>query len=176
MIDRNKYESLADALASVDDLEAVKRALIKEATVREVMRESGEDRKTVTDMIDAMGSMGQEAVLDLTEGEPTTLAEALSRYLEALDASPNDVETVPLTQVTDALSALLAYPWPDSPAPADAVLTLDSPDDETLIISVGGVEVATVNHDEHGWAGMDAARTVAEGVHRALLAALRAKP
>lgn len=112
MIDRNKYESLADALASVDDLEAVKRALVREAVIREVMRESGEDRKTVTDMIDAMGSMGQEAVLDLTEGEPTTLADALSRYLEELDRSD---DVVPRSRVGDDLSALLAYPWPGVP-------------------------------------------------------------
>lgn len=110
MIDRNKYESLVDALASVDDLEAVKRALIKEATVREVMRESGEDRKTVTDMIDAMGSMGQEAVLDLTEGEPTTLADALQRYVDILETGDPDPE-----RIAGELSALLAYPWPGVP-------------------------------------------------------------
>lgn len=115
MIDRNKYESLADALASVDDLEAVKRALIKEATVREVMRESGEDRKTVTDMIDAMGSMGQEAVLDLTEGEPTTLAEALDRYVATLEQAAAEDETLKAGDVCGALTALLAYPWPGVP-------------------------------------------------------------
>jgi hypothetical protein len=102
---------LADVLASIDDLELVQvlDQMIREATVREVMRESGEDRKTVTDMIDAMGSMGQEAVLVLTEGEPTTLADALSRYLEELGRSDG---MVPRSRVGDDLSALLAYPWP----------------------------------------------------------------
>ena len=158
------------------DLEAAKRALIRETVIREAMTETGEDRRTVTDMIDAMASMGQEAVLELTEGQPTTLADALQRYVDQLPEAVTTMTGEVSDRIAGDLSALLAYPWPDGPAPADAVLKLDSPDDETLIISVGGVEVTTVNHDEHGWAGMDAARTVAEGVHRALLAALRSNP
>lgn len=110
MIDRNRYESLADAMASVDDLGKVRDALIREETIRHVMRESGEDRKTVTDMIDAMDSMDQEAVLDLTEGEPTTLADALARYVEALEASDPDPE-----RIAGELHALLSYPWPGVP-------------------------------------------------------------
>lgn len=100
---------LADVLAGADDLEEIKRALIRETTIRHAMAETGEDRKTVADMIDAMDSMSQEAVLDLTEGEPTTLADALSRYLEELGRSDG---VVPRSRVGDDLSALLAYPWP----------------------------------------------------------------
>lgn len=110
MIDRNRYESLADALASVDDLEKVKTAMIREETIRSVMAETREDRKTITDMIDAMDSMGQEAVLELTEGEPTTLADALQRYVEILDSGDPDPE-----RIAGELNALLAYPWPGVP-------------------------------------------------------------
>lgn len=81
--------TLAEALGREDDLEAVKRAVIREAVIRSTMVKFDEDRATVTDMIDAMGSMGQEAVLDLTEGEPTTLADALSRYVDALELEPS---------------------------------------------------------------------------------------
>lgn len=109
MIDRNRYESLADALASVDDLETVKRALIKEATIREVMRESGETRQVVTKMIDAMDSMGQEAVLDLTEGEPTTLEDALQRYVDELEKRD---ELQPRDRIVDELTTIVRYPYP----------------------------------------------------------------
>lgn len=111
MIDRNKYESLVDALADVDDLEAVKRALIREQVIRETMRNSGEDRKTITDMIEAMDSTDRETVLDLTEGEPTTLRDALDRLVDELNGY--EEETGDLRTVADQLSALLAYPWPD---------------------------------------------------------------
>lgn len=97
---------LADLFASMDDLEEVKTALIREQTVRDVMAESGEDRKTVTDMIDAMDSMDQEAVLELTEGEPTTLEDALSRLSE--DWHQNGVPD----GAEYHLDRLLTYPWP----------------------------------------------------------------
>jgi hypothetical protein len=116
MIDRNRYESLADALASVDDLEEVKAALIREATIREVMRETGEDRRTVTDMMDAMASMGQEAVLELTEGEPTTLADALQRYVDQLPEAVKTMTGEVSENIVADLSALLAYPWPGQTA------------------------------------------------------------
>ena len=153
---------------------AAKRALIQETTIRQVMAETGEDRKTVTDMMAAMGSMGQEAVLDLTEGEPTTLAEALQRYVDTLEQAAMAEETIRAEHVCDALSALLAYPWPDGRAPANAALGIRHADDETVIVTVGGVEIITANHDEHGWAGMELAQKTAEGVHRALLAVFQA--
>lgn len=103
---------LADVLAGADDLEEIKRALIRETTIRHAMAETGEDRKTVADMIDAMGSMSQEAVLELTEGEPTTLADALSRYVATLEQAAAEDETLGAWDVCGALSALLVYPWP----------------------------------------------------------------
>lgn len=41
-------------------------------------------------------------------------------------------------------------------------------DDETLVVSVGGVEVARATHDEHGWAGIDLAQKIALGIGREL--------
>lgn len=105
------YTGLDKWLASMGDLEEVKTALIRETAIRHAMAETGEDRKTVADMIDAMDSMDQEAILELTEGEPTTLADALSRYLEELDKAP-EKSKIGVDGVINHLSALLAYPWP----------------------------------------------------------------
>jgi hypothetical protein len=106
---------LADLFASMDDLEEVKRALIREASIRHAMGETGESREIVTEMIDSIESMGQEAVLELTEGEPTTLAEALQRYVDTLEQAASEDETIRADDVCGALSALLAYPWPGVP-------------------------------------------------------------
>ena len=73
------------------------------------MADAGVDRQTVTDMLDAMASMGQEAVLDLMDGEPTTLAAGLQRYVDELEKRD---ELQPRDRVVDDLSTLLAYPWP----------------------------------------------------------------
>jgi hypothetical protein len=161
---------IAHVMSEIEDLEEVKRAVVRETVIRGMMTETGESREIVAEMFDANNSMNQESVLELTEGEPTTLADALTRYVDVLEASDPDPE-----RIAGELTALLTYPWPDGPAPANAVLKVDGPDDETLIISVGGVEVATANHDEHGWSGMELAQRTAEGVHRAVLAAVRAE-
>lgn len=101
---------LRHVMSEIEDLEEAKRALVRETVIRDVMAQSGEDRQTVTDMIGAMESMDQEAVLDLTEGEPTTLADALSRYVDILETGDPDPE-----RIAGELSALLAYPWPGVP-------------------------------------------------------------
>ena len=47
-------------------------------------------------------------------------------------------------------------------------ITIVHPDDEHLNIEFNGEVVASANHDEHGWSGMDAvektARAIAEAV------------
>jgi nitrate reductase beta subunit len=101
-------DNLAELLEGAD-LAAVRAALIRETVIREVMRDSGEDRQTVTDMLDAMRSMGEEAVLDLMEGEPTTLHAAVQRYVDELRGRD---ELQPRDRVVDDLETLLAYPWP----------------------------------------------------------------
>jgi hypothetical protein len=41
------------------------------------------------------------------------------------------------------------------------------PDDEHLRIKVNGRTVATANHDEHGWSGMDAVEKTARAIAKA---------
>jgi hypothetical protein len=81
MIDRNRYANLAEALADVTDIGKVVRAVVRETAIREMMAETGESREAVTTVADAAVSMDEEAVLDLMDGEPTTLSRALARYV-----------------------------------------------------------------------------------------------
>ncbi|MEU0078626.1 hypothetical protein ABZY58_12070 [Micromonospora tulbaghiae] len=46
-------------------------------------------------------------------------------------------------------------------------VTIERPDDERIEVHVNGREVATANHDEHGWSGMDAVEKTALAVARA---------
>lgn len=101
--------TLAEALAGETDLESVQAALVRERIIRQVAEESGEPRQVVADMVDAMRSMGDEAVLDLMEGEPTTLHAGLQRYVEELAGRD---ELQPRDRIVDDLGTLLAYRWP----------------------------------------------------------------
>jgi CII-binding regulator of phage lambda lysogenization HflD len=97
---------LADVLASVDDLDQVQRALIREQTIRQVMAETGESREIAAETLDAMISMDREAVRDLMEGDVTTLRAGLERLAEGWHQNgvPDGAEY--------ELDTLLAYPWP----------------------------------------------------------------
>jgi hypothetical protein len=97
---------LADVLASVDDLDQVQRALIREQTIRQVMAETGESREIAAETLDAMISMDREAVRDLMEGDVTTLRAGLQRLAEGWHQNgvPDGAEY--------ELDTLLAYPWP----------------------------------------------------------------
>lgn len=155
-------------LAQTTELETVRAALVRETVIRQVMADSGEDRQTVTDMLDAMRSMAQEAALDLVEGNATSLHAAVQRYVEELEGRD---ELQPRDRVVDDLSTLLAYPWPVATGGPGQELEIDRPDDETVIVKVGGQLVAGANHDDHGWAGMDLLETTARNVHRAMIEA-----
>lgn len=48
-----------------------------------------------------------------------------------------------------------------------AAVTIEQPDDDHLEVHVNGEVVATANHDEHGWSGMDAVERAALAVARA---------
>lgn len=168
---------LGEMVAQVDDLEKIKKALIREQAIRETMAESGETREIVEEMVGALEAMQSEAVLDLTDGEPTTLRAALIRYVHGLDGLPDSEEEVPITQVVSDLDALLAYPWRDEEATLathdineSLRLNIFEQDDEIHHIQIGGMTVASVNYDEHGWAGMEATEAAARAVHRAVLA------
>jgi hypothetical protein len=117
-------EDLIAALPHATDLDGLRAALIREYFIRQAMAETGEDRQTVVDMIGALDSMNQEAVLELTSGAPTTLADGLQAYIEALDTEDADVSR---SDVLDELHALLTYPWPgEDAAPPIRIDTLQS--------------------------------------------------
>jgi hypothetical protein len=175
--------SLADALAEEFDLkglEKIRDAVSREWSIRKVMTETGEDRRTIMSMMDAVDSMDQEAVLDLTSGAPTTLADGLQAYLETLDSDRSVVAGSgldPIEGVLDALHALLVYPWPEEEATiathgANASVGLrvehsDRPNDETFSIYVGGQEAYRGSAAREGAV---IAEEVADAVYRAVLA------
>lgn len=109
-----EVRSLAETLEYTVDLDRVERALSRERVIRQVMAESGEPRDVVAEMVDAMRSMGEEAVLDMTDGEPTSLRAGLVRYIEGLDAEVYGVHEVAelRARVSGELGALVEYPWP----------------------------------------------------------------
>ncbi|MFY1595450.1 hypothetical protein [Micromonospora sp. WMMD737] len=53
---------------------------------------------------------------------------------------------------------------------ATGPITIERPDDEHIEIHVNGEVVASANHDEHGWSGMDAVERTALAVAGALSA------
>jgi hypothetical protein len=106
------FADLGVALACEDDLDAVGAALAREVAIRQVMAETGESREVVEEAVGAIDAMADEAVLDLCEGQPTTLGDALSRYVDGLPARWPDGADLDQETVTGDLVALLSYPWP----------------------------------------------------------------
>jgi hypothetical protein len=104
---------LEDLLAKADDLGAWRNAVIREQVIRDTMTQTGEDRQTAADFFDAHKSMDQEAVLELTSGAPTTLADGLQAYIEGLDTQATEMHP---DRVASDLHALLTYPWPGEDA------------------------------------------------------------
>lgn len=167
---------LAEELERTDDLDAVIWAVARERAIRDTMAETGETHEIVASVLDAAESMSSEAVLSLTDGNPTTLRDALSAYVSDLEDQDGPLSP---PGVADDLTTLLNYPWPGEEAVlvthnTEGSLKLSvgvSPEnDEHLVIAVGGHVIATANHDDHGHAGMELAESVAEAVHRAVLA------
>jgi hypothetical protein len=101
---------LSKLLAGADDLGAWRDALAREQAIRQVMAESGESREVVEEAIGAMDAMAEEGVLDLCEGEPTTLRDALDRYVRVLE---DREEVLARDWVVGDLYALLGYPFPE---------------------------------------------------------------
>lgn len=168
--------SLGDWLAGENDLGLIQRAVVREKVIRKIMAETGEGREVVTEMLDAMASMNQEAVLELTEGEPTTLADALERYVRHLEANPD--HRVLSDDVVVELTAILNYPWSGEEAlmalhrPNGSVeLHIGEGDNRDLEITIGDNRwpVITVNWEDAGSGGQRAAEDVARAVHRAVL-------
>lgn len=162
---------LDSVFRSVDDLDKAQAALVRERVIRDTMTKTGEDRRHVADMLDAMESMGQEAVLDLTEGEPTTLRAAVQRYVDDLEKAvaivPGNPEARAMAEVVEGLSAILAYPFPGPSVELEIKRR-----DESLEVWVGGELVAQSDHDEHGQDGMDAMENASRAVHREVMTRL----
>lgn len=100
---------LTELLAGADDLGAWAAALARETAIRQVMAETGEPREIVEEAVGAMDAMAEEGVLDLAEGNPTTLRDGLERYVEVLAGRD---EVLARDWVLSDLYALLNYPWP----------------------------------------------------------------
>lgn len=117
--------TLGEALAEHGDLSRVVGALAREQVIRQVMTETGESREIVTELLDAAHAMSEEAVLELTEGEPTTLRNALERYVDNLTKLHGEDEDLRMGDVHMDLSALLGHHWPeDGYRPVDEALGL----------------------------------------------------
>lgn len=169
-------KQMADILAITDDLDAVSRAVEREREIRIGMARTGQGREPVAEFLDAQAAMAQEGVLDLTDGQPTTLVDALTRYLEELEKRD---ELQPRARVAGELAAILEYPWPED----ERRIALHNPnyglalhiaeeDNRDLVIRMGNNrwEVARVNWEDAGSGGQFCVQVVAEAVYRATLA------
>ena len=129
-VDVNK---LREALASEPDAASITRETAREVAIRYMMEETGESRELVEGMVDALECMAEETVLEATQGEPTTLRDALNRYLDVQETilaryaesgpdgrPPQDGMDV-REEVAQALHAFLVHPFPDRVPPADNV-------------------------------------------------------
>lgn len=161
-------EDLGELLAGADDLDKVRTALSRECVIRQVVAESGEDRQTVVGMLDTMGSMADEAVLGLTDGEPTTLRAAVQRYVEDLAQGTEENESLSGAQVAGDLAAILAYPFPGPSVELEIVRQ----DEDHLEVRVGGMFLFSATQDDHGRSGLKALENAARAVHREVMTRL----
>lgn len=169
-------KALAEFLAGVDDLDQCQRAVEREREIRIGMHRTGEGREVVAEFLDAQAAMDDVAVLDLTDGNPTTLVDALTRYLEELERRD---ELQPRARVAGELAAILAFPWPEDERRVQlhdphygVALHISQEENRDLVIRMGSNrwEVARVNWEDAGSGGQLAAQAVAEAVYRATLA------
>jgi hypothetical protein len=79
---------------------------------------------------------------------------------------PLTVEDVKTLVITFGSVAAVGYAAasPDDPRPT---VEWVEEDDESYAVHVGDKLVATVNHDEHGWSGIDAVRDTAQRIAEA---------
>lgn len=110
---------LRHVMSEIEDLDKARAALIRETVIRSVMAETGEPREIVVEMIDAMDamdSMAQEVVEELIQGEPTTLPDALDRYVDRLfdwsSSSGPSGDDIRGQEIGWDLTAILNYPFP----------------------------------------------------------------
>jgi hypothetical protein len=163
-------------LENADDLDAVSRAVEREREIRTGMARTGQGREVVAEFLDAQAAMDDEAVLDLTEGQPTTLVDALTRYLEELEGRD---ELQPRARVAGELAAILEFPWPEDERRVQLhdphyglALHITEEENRDLVIRMGSNrwEVYRVNWEDAGSGGQRECQAVAEAVYRATLA------
>jgi hypothetical protein len=170
-------EGIAEGLAEVfrdhlaelldgADLEAVQAALVRERVIRQVMDESGEERQHVADMMDAMASVSQEGVEELTGGQPTTLRDTLHRYVD--DLATRREPSHEIGGVMADLAAILAYPFPGPSVELEIVHR----DEDHLEVRVGGMFLFSAVQDDHGRAGLKALENASRAVHREVVTRL----
>lgn len=161
-------------MENTDDLDAVTRAVEREREIRIGMARTGEGREVVAEFLDAQAAMEDEGVLDLTDGQPTTLVDALTRYLEELEGRD---ELQPRERVAGELAAILAFPWPEDERRVQLhnphyglALHFEYPDDlETVKVQMGSNRW-TVGEFPRNRETTGLVEAVAEAVYRATLA------
>lgn len=174
MIETAYWHELLETVPSAEDLENLTRAIVREKVIRATMSTTGENREVVTLMVDSLESMSQESVLSLTDGDPTTLRDALQLYVDRLEV---DSTSSYADVVADELTSLLRYPWTEDEERLElhkpngsTRLTVDRPDDDHVTVTLGGREVYSGSYDSLGWSGMKAVEEVSQALHRAVLA------
>lgn len=161
-------ENWAATVARTEDLDKLQEALVRERVIRQVMAESGEERRHVADMLDAMASVSQEGVEELTDGEPTTLRDALQRYVEERRQGTEENESLSGAQVAEELAAILNYPFPGPSVELEIVHR----DEDHLEVRVGGMFLFSAVQDDHGRAGLKALENASRAVHREVMTRL----
>lgn len=172
----SREQAIRDMMTGVENLDTVVTALVREKAIREMVAVTGESREVVEESLGALDAMNEEAVLDLTEGEPTTLRDGLERYVQHLDSDPFEHDMVNVDGVVNHLSALLAYPWSGEEeilashaAGTSVKLDVTYPDDDHVEVRLGDTVVFSSNYDEIGRSGMDAVERAVREVHRRIL-------
>jgi len=177
--------NLDESLVDEPDLGRVQRALVREQAIRDGMARTGEGREVVAEALDAMQSMDEEAVLELTEGAPTTLHDALTRYVRILEQE----DELAMQQmgaenyrgrVVGDLDSILEYPWPaeeellashgiNRSLKLDVQRTENDGALERVEVSIGGRFILAASSEHHTQAGLEAIASGAGHVHRAVL-------
>ena len=175
---RTTRDALYALLENTADLDAAGRAVEREREIRIGMARTGEGREVVAEFLDAQAAMDDEAVLDLTESQPTTLVDALRRYVEEL-GNRDEMSLSWRDMVAGDLAALLAYPWPEDERRVQLhdvhyglALHIGEEENRDLVIRMGSNrwEVYRVNWEDAGSGGQRECQAVAEAVYRATLA------
>lgn len=163
---------IADMLQQMDDLGDAERMIQRERDIRDGMARTGEGREVVTEAVDVLSVIPGEAVLELTDGNPTTLQEALKAYIRELEGRG---DTTSLDTAAD-LETLLDYPWRMEEAVLASHLGRPglrlrmSEKENSILVVVGESQFGSVEIVYDDASVADAVKTVAEYVHRAMLA------